>query len=93
MSEYVKRESLIERFKELGLGENSFIERVFADGAYSVLESFPSADVAPIVHGKLIDNKYCVFCSVCGYHWYHCDDRIQEFNYCPNCGAKMDLED
>lgn len=56
------------------------------------IKDAPVADVAPIVHGKLIDNKYCVFCSVCGYHWYHCDDGIQEFNYCPNCGAKMDKE-
>lgn len=92
MAEYFERKALIERFKELGLGENSFMERIFADGVYSVLESFPSADVAPIVHGKLTDNKYYVFCSVCGYHWYHCDGGIQEFNYCPNCGAKMDLE-
>lgn len=122
MAEYIERKALIERFKELGLGENSFVEQMFADGVYSTLEIFPSADVAPVVHGRWIleahkERANCRWnvtaeCSEC------CDERkeiwagffhnvpdylakdvslisaeeVELSNYCPNCGAKMDLE-
>lgn len=48
MTEYIKREALKAEFKRLKLGENSFIERVFADGVYAIIEQLPAADVAPI---------------------------------------------
>lgn len=43
MSKYIDREALIAEFKRLKLGENSFIERVFADGVYAIIEQFPAA--------------------------------------------------
>lgn len=49
MAEYIRREALIAEFKRLKLGENSFIERVFADGVYAIIEQFPAADVVPVV--------------------------------------------
>lgn len=52
MDEYIKREALIAEFKRLKLGENSFIERVFADGIYAIIEQFPAADVVPVVRCK-----------------------------------------
>lgn len=48
MSKYIDREALIAEFKRLKLGENSFIERVFADGVYAIIEQFPAADVTPV---------------------------------------------
>ncbi len=95
MAEYFERKALIERFKELGLGENSFMERIFADGVYSVLESFPSADVAPTVHGKWLDNErngygWAFLCSNCG--WVDGFPFNDRYKYCPHCGAKMDKE-
>ena len=71
---------------------NKYIDR------QSVIEA---ADVAPVVHGrweiKLLNDyqKYSVTCSICG--WVGIDnydsyDDPSDFNYCPNCGAKMDLE-
>ena len=93
MTEYIERKALIERFKKMGLGEHGFIEKVFADGVYSVLEIFPSADVVPVMHGQWepIINAYggiegCI-CKRCGIA------TKQKSNYCPNCGAKMDLEE
>lgn len=56
MSKYIDREALVAEFKRLELGENSFIERVFADGVYAIIEQFPAADVAPVVRCK--DCKY-----------------------------------
>lgn len=52
MAEYIDREALIAEFKRLKLGENSFIERVFADGVYAIIEQFPAVDVAPVVRCK-----------------------------------------
>lgn len=34
-----------------------------------------------------IDNPAFFICSRCGIIWYN------ETNYCPNCGAKMDLKE
>lgn len=62
MAEYIDREALIAEFKRLKLGENSFIERVFADGVYAIIEPFPAADVAPVVRCK--DCKYYYECGV-----------------------------
>ena len=61
----------------------------------------PTIDAVPVVHGrwkiKLLNDyqKYSVTCSICG--WVGIDnydsyDDPSDFNYCPNCGAKMDLE-
>ena len=47
--EYFERDAVIAEFKRLTLGENSLIERMFADGVYAVLETFPSADVVEVV--------------------------------------------
>ena len=47
MAECIERKALIAEFKRLKLGENSFIERVFADGVYAIIEQFPAADVMP----------------------------------------------
>lgn len=50
----------------------------------------PAADVAPVVHGRWLDNEDYMFCSICGIQWYYCDNDTETFNYCPNCGARMD---
>ncbi len=47
MARYIDAEALTAEFKRLTLGENSLIERVFADGVYAVIETFPAADVVP----------------------------------------------
>lgn len=58
-----------------------------------LLYDAPAADVAPVVHGRWVPTESpfindCENCSVCGYKtvWGH---RFN-FNYCPNCGARMD---
>lgn len=56
------------------------------------LLSIPAADVAPVVHGQWLDNEDYMFCSICGIQWYYCDNDTETFNYCPNCGAKMNGE-
>ena len=53
-----------------------------------------TVDAAPVVHGCWIDEYPFVRCSVCNAEWLNCktDNEPMLFYYCPNCGAKMDLE-
>jgi hypothetical protein len=95
MAEYIDREALIAEFKRMKLGENSFIERVFADGVYAIIEQFHAADVAPVVHGRweydlpTINTYGQLRCSIC--NWWTLDPSVdRSYSYCPNCGAKMD---
>ena len=60
----------------------------------------PSADVALIKHGKWeqhdeYDEDSNVYtCSVCNEPWclIEGDPKDNYMNYCPHCGAKMDLK-
>lgn len=54
----------------------------------------PTVDAVPVVHGRWIKTY------TCGGEWlwgYDCDqckaDSPRRSNYCPNCGANMDLEE
>ena len=85
--EYIEREELIAEFKRLELGENSFIERVFADGVYAIIEQFPAANVAPVRRGRWIEEDGIQICSECGEEHEWEDYRAP---YCDTCGAKMD---
>lgn len=56
------------------------------------------ADVAPVVHGRWDDSGRYVFpsgstavrCTNCGCALTESEYRVNNWNYCPNCGAKMD---
>lgn len=56
------------------------------------IENIPTVKVEPVQHGRWIERPYLLgisnFCSRCGGN-----DGMPhgKFNYCPNCGAKMDL--
>ena len=50
----------------------------------------PVEALAPVVHGRWMDNEDYMFCSCCGVQWYYFDNETKAFKYCPNCGAKMD---
>lgn len=65
------------------------------DDALCCLEQLPAADVAPVVHGRweyipqTLNTLSKLRCSFCG--WWSLDPSIDgAYNYCPNCGAKMD---
>ena len=92
MAEYIEREALIDEFDRLGLGEHSFVERVFSDGVRTIIAGIPAADVAPVVHGRwahLGGDEWC--CSACGFviategSW----DKPTK-KHCEDCGARMD---
>lgn len=74
----------------------------YADHYLPVCDSFVTtfvADVAPVVHGEWEDYGAGVCCSKCGISLFHQDTNNNAgiepscFEYCPYCGAKMDLEE
>lgn len=90
MSRYIDAEALTAEFHRLTLGENSLIERFFADGVYAVIDTFPTADVAPVVHARWYYHYRLkkFVCLNCGFE----QRRKPNFKFCPQCSAKMDEE-
>ena len=95
MSEYIERDKVIRELEW-------YIER-FPDCAEclearkSIIARIPSADVRPVVMARWKHRKDsawsgggCTECSACGFgysdEYYH---EVEEFNFCPNCGADM----
>ena len=68
-----------------------------SSGCYScIVYDAPTVDAVEVVHGRWIDRTknvrgyydYRYDCSVCEHIFWH--GGIENFNYCPICGAKMD---
>lgn len=93
MNECVERERLLRRFNiDDMMNVNGTL--ISLEDARNTISNFPAADVAPVVHGRWISDGD-------GYHWtYNCSICAwkdgypfnERHNFCPNCGAKMDLE-
>lgn len=51
----------------------------------------PAADVAPVVHGRWRESGPLLECQYCGEIYSRLGGNAGKlWNYCPNCGAKMD---
>jgi NADH pyrophosphatase NudC (nudix superfamily) len=64
----------------------------FGYDAIEILEQIEFAhtvDAVEVVHGRWIRRGNEMKCSECKFIYYSNHD---DFNYCPNCGAKMDEE-
>lgn len=53
------------------------------------IDAAPTVDAVEVVHGRWCFMGTWEECSICG-HAIAVDDPYT--NYCPNCGAKMDLK-
>ena len=97
--EYIEREafkkSVEERYckpcKAEGKDHNGcWCRACWVDDMLDEVECFQPADVAPVVHGRKIEDEgigVFYLCSLCG------ECLPYGANYCPNCGAKMDKEE
>jgi len=66
--------------------ENRFKNDISYNAFVRLIKRQPIIDAVPVKHAKLVNPNPIGECSLCGY----LIDIRQEFNYCPNCGAKMD---
>lgn len=82
MSEYIDRKSLIDEFDRLGLGEHSFVERVFSDGVRTIIAGIPAADVAPVVRCKDCEYSYDEISYLCCSHGVCADYEVPPNFYC-----------
>ena len=95
MAEYIERDALRQAVLE-SQHDNSH-PRGWAHIAHdcehahfvAMIDRFPAADVAPVVHGRWVDaGRGIKACS-------NCNHGIKEHmacanHYCPSCGAKID---
>ena len=100
MDEYIKREEAIkiaESYRPQN-GSSFCRNRGIADYIAEDISMIPSADVAPVRHGRWICKRkgYEEYeCSVChgmdsNCSDYYADHVVTEQEYCPFCGAIMD---
>lgn len=101
MGDYIERDALKEKF--VGACKNCLSEDDIAD----LIDDMPAADVAPVVHARWVECDWlepCVHgfgtiryknkgmkCTNCVHVFKN--DILWKNNYCPNCGAKMDLKE
>lgn len=71
--------------------ENISLEALSLLCGAKLIADAPTVDAVPVKHGRWIyenDDPSMIPCSMCGYQVF----RYNNTPYCPNCGAKMDLE-
>lgn len=99
MAEYIKREAAIKAMENADcalIADNA--ESCKADYLREIIKSVPAADVVPVVHGRWDDSGRYTFpsgatavrCTNCGCALTESEYRLNNWNYCPVCGAKMD---
>ena len=92
MDEYIKREYAIDAVLDVYYDTPDI--DLSGEKFEAAILKIPAADVAPVRHGEWEivvgsnGNEYMV-CTCCRVS----QDLTGVFTYCPNCGAKMDLED
>ena len=92
MAEYIEREAVMKKFADHVKRSNNgdFASTPTWNQAVQIVEDSPAADVRPVVRGKWITVKHPLYeCSICGAVY---QDVGYGFNYCPNCGARMECE-
>lgn len=96
---YIDGDALYDRFQNLSYddwnqGTGTTWANAFAEAA-DVVDDMPTEDVAPVRHGRWIDEgQYADFfphhayrCSECGNHFLEVE---MYYEFCPRCGAKME---
>ena len=81
MAEYLERETAVMRLMQDGCS---------AKNVQSIME-LPAADVAPVRHGRWRESGHLLECQSCGEIYSRLGGNAGKlWNYCPNCGSRMD---
>ncbi len=94
MADLISRKALLEELDKwinpcVNYDKSEFLSGIAT--AISEVETAPTVDAAPVVHGRWIFNQeqWTWDCTNCK-GWVGSGVRIRGYEYCPNCGAKMD---
>ena len=92
MAEYIKRDYAIDAVLDVYYDTPDI--DLSGEKFEAAILKIPVADVAPVRHGKWeivvgSNGKEYMVCTCCCVS----QDLTGVFTYCPNCGAKMDLND
>lgn len=98
MAEYIAREVLLAQLRAMESYNVSPMYRRGYDDCVATVLKMPAADVVPVVHGRWDDSGRYTFpsgaaavrCTNCGCALTESEYRLNNWNYCPVCGAKMD---
>lgn len=100
MVEYIEREKAIRAVCEVMQSPLHMLALQTMAGVLQAvcrekIDAIPAADLQPVRHGRWVKTigengvTSACRCNLCGFE----DNRYSLFNYCPNCGARMDKED
>lgn len=100
MAEYIEREAAIDAIMKVYVRTAGYKARERVFEAKEAVHRLPVADVAPVVHGRWIEQEDQMLdvyytCSACKEDFYiettgYTEKDLFLYTYCPNCGAKMD---
>lgn len=103
MTDYVRKEELKEFFEGITISVAGRTKAeaisVVLQAIYSGAMKLPTTDAEPVRHGRWIGYPEClryksdIECSVCGEVFNILSNETKRFDYCPNCGAKMEAEE
>lgn len=90
----IDADALMELYKMRGeLKEHEKLLSVPIPVIQQNIKDMPTIDAEPVKHGRWIYKPYENDEAVCLYHCSECNDvSALAWNYCRECGAKMDLE-
>lgn len=101
MAEYIEREAAKRKYCETC----NWYGTDLCNGCETPMSRIPIADVAPVRRGHY--HKRCYYreatksydiemkvCSECVAEWsFDAETGVSDYNYCPNCGAKMEASE
>ena len=97
MSDYIERDKIFSVWRSIPAPAS-------VTSLAAAISQTPSADVAPVRHGRWIEDERTYpgpglknnLCSACGEvagAWKEGLEPGRKWDYCPNCGAKMDRKE
>lgn len=91
-NDLISRKSLIDKLEKASKYADSIAEISSLCGVMALIDAEPTVDAVEVVRGEWIETKYHTWeCGNCGFHPFKgYIPKEPNFNYCPNCGAKMD---
>ena len=91
MVEYIEKKKVINVLTAAGVADSDKRRRTWARAICKV-DGISASDVAPVVHSRWvqINSTQEHYCNECGAEFNLYAYCKELYNYCPNCGAKMD---